>query len=422
MVKGSVIVNGVTFEDNAARVVDDDGLKVSAADLSDGMMVTVQGTINADGVTGTASAIKVENEVRGPITTKAADSMVVLGQTIFVDGATVFSNVANFAALQSGQDVEVHGARDAAGNIRATRVELLAPGAGADDEVRGVVSGKTASTFNIGTLLITFSDNVILPAGATFNDGDLVEVHLGPGNVATRIKVEDLIDDEFEPAEGQEFEVEAFVTGFSGHPGTFFVGDQQVQTLSSTRFEGGVEADLANNIKVEADGHLQGGVLVAEKIAFKDTVRIETNAETASGASRPTSFSALGKNIVIASTTELGSNVTLPIATGAGVRIRGFLNTDGSITAIRIDSINAVDLDRHILQGPVSSFDAGAGTLVILGFTITTSGPGMQFQDDNDSLISPSAFFGQLVADRTIVKARGSVSGTTITANEVGIE
>jgi len=421
MAKGSVIVNGVRFEDSGAAISADDTAKLPAF-LEDGMTVKVKGTINGDGLTGTAEKIEVENEVRGPISSKGADSLIVLGQTVVVDGATVFDNVANFAALNAGAEVEVHGQRDANNVIRATRVELL--GAGAEDELKGVVSEKDVvpSTFKIGGLLISYdAATAILPAGATFGNGDIIEVHLS-GALATRIEVEDVEDADFDPAEGLEFEVEGFVSGFSGHPGSFLVNNQQVRTLSGTRFEGGIPADLANNMKVEAEGHMTGGILAAEKITFKDTVRMETNAETASGAAKPTSLAALGKTVVIATTTEL-NNISLPIAAGAGVKVRGFLNDDGSITATRIDSTNAVNPDRHILQGPVSSFDNGARTMIILGITINAATvEADEIEDANDNLISLGQFFASLTVDRTIVKTRGAFAGGAISANKIEIE
>jgi hypothetical protein len=421
MAKGSVIVNGVRFEDAAAAITADDTAK-TAAFLESGMTVKVRGTINSDGLTGTAEKIEAENEVRGPISSKGADSLLVHGQTIFVDGATIFANVAGFASLQVNDVVEVHGQRDVSENIRATRVELLS--AGADDEVKGVVREKDSlsSTFMIGGLLISYdASTVIVPAGETFENGELVEVHLS-GSLATRIELEDLEDADFDPAEGQEFEVEGFVSGFSGHPGLFLVNNQQVQTTSGTRFAGGIAADLANDMKVEAEGHMNGGILVADKIKFKDTVRLETNAETGSGAAKPASFTALGKTVTVATTTEL-NNISLPIPAGAGIKVRGFVNADGSITATRIQSINTVDLDRHILQGPVSSFDTGAKTLVILGIIVNAAGvPADEIEDDNESLISLEQFFASLTPDRSIVKARGSFAGDALTANKIELK
>jgi hypothetical protein len=416
LTKGSAIVNGIRFEDTLANIVGDDTPK-TAADLQNGMVVKVTGHRNDDGVTGVADRIEIENEVRGPIgAISPPDSFTVLGQTVFVDGGTIFANVANFGGLAAGDNVEVHGARDAAGNIRATRVEKLGA-AGVVDELRGVITAKTgtaAGTVTVGGSAFSFDNaTVIVPAGAAFGVGDLVEIHLDDGTSrANRIEVED-----FGAGEGQEAEVEGFITGFTAHPGTFKVGTVDVQTSSATRFEGGLAADLANDVKVEAEGHMQGGVLLAEKIEFKDALRIESNIEAAGTGS----ITLLGKSVAITIHTIGGAG---PFVAGQGVRVRGFLNQDNTTaTATRIDDLGQpVDPDRHIVQGLVSSFDAGTRHLAVLGFDVDASGAGVQFQDDNDSSLTAAQFFGSLTAGKTVVKARGSVSGTNLTANQVELE
>ena len=47
----------------------------------------------------------------------------MLGQTVFVDDQTVYSNLANFGAITTSTLIEVHGLRDTTGRIRATRIE-----------------------------------------------------------------------------------------------------------------------------------------------------------------------------------------------------------------------------------------------------------------------------------------------------------
>ena len=424
MTKGSVIVNGVRFEDTLADIHPDDTGKVFLpSDLKDGMTVKVRGEINDDRVTGRALEIEVENEVRGTVTRVGTDSFTVLGQTVFVDGGTVFANVANFAALVVGDAVEVHGQRDAAQNIRATRVELLV-GAGVVDEVRGVVAGKDASpgagTFSIGGLAtFTYDNNTAIAGGTTFSDGDLVEIHLDAGTTrANRIELEDAEDAEFEPAEGEEFEVEGFVTGLVGN--NFSVNGQAVSLEAGTRFEGGLPSDLANDVRVEAEGHMVGGVLVADKITFKDSVRMESNATAASA----TSVTVFGKTVNITGTTDL-SGATLPIAAGTGLRIRAFLNNDNTtFTATRIDTLsNPVAADQQILQGTVGSFNATARTLVIFGLTVDASGvPANEVQNDDDVVITFDQFFGAITLNRTFVKARGTFGGSTLTANKIELE
>src|SRR5215831_14319639 len=95
MTKGSVIVNGVHFEDNTATIQIDDTPK-TPADLQSGMVVRLRGEINDDKVTGTAQIVNVSTEVRGTVQTHNAATIpptfTVVGQTVFVDDVTVFAN------------------------------------------------------------------------------------------------------------------------------------------------------------------------------------------------------------------------------------------------------------------------------------------------------------------------------------------
>jgi len=228
MTKGSVDVNGVKFDDTAANIIADDTPK-TAAFLADGMTVKVKGTVSADGRSGVAEAVEVVSEARGAIVSKTIDRLTVHGQPVLVDGGTVLAGGAtSIADLSVNDNVEVHGGRDDTGVIHATRVEKLAAGAVAD-EVRGPVSGKTATTFSIGALPITFNANAIVPAGASFVNGDVVEVNLS-GGTATRIAVEHLNHPEFEAAEGGELSFEGILLGFS-QTSAFNVGTQKVQFL-----------------------------------------------------------------------------------------------------------------------------------------------------------------------------------------------
>ena len=67
MTKGSVILNGVRYEDTTANIVVDDTPK-TAANLQDGMVVQVRGTIDDSGSNGTAQQVEAQIEVRGIVT------------------------------------------------------------------------------------------------------------------------------------------------------------------------------------------------------------------------------------------------------------------------------------------------------------------------------------------------------------------
>ncbi|HET7319263.1 MAG TPA: DUF5666 domain-containing protein, partial [Nitrospirota bacterium] len=203
----------------------------------------------------------------------------------------------------------------------------------------------------------------------------------------------------------------------------FAVGTQQVQLGTSASIEGGVLADLVDGMKVEAEGHnVANGVLTAEKVTIKDNVRFETNAEAAGSAN------VLGKTVTFTSGTRLSNLASsASITVGDGLRIRGFLNRDGStITATRVEKLsNPVQSNKIIVQGPVKNIDSTGHTFAIMGITISAGASTARPNDDtgSETLTMPLAdFFAALTADRTIVKARGTFSGGTLTATEIELE
>jgi cytochrome c-type biogenesis protein CcmE len=417
---GSVIVNGVHFDDTQAIIGADDSTNLPNTFLKDGMVVKVKGKRNDDGLNGTAEKIQVENEARGLIATIiGTDTFAVHGQTVQVTGATVFAGVTNLGALTTADKVEVHGLRDAAGVVQATRVEKV--GLGAVDEVRGVITSITGTagfgTFTIGSLSLTFSPTTtIVPPtsalGAT-SVGKLVQVHIGATNSATTVKFEDLAEAEFEPAEGQEFEVEGFVKTFTGASSSFTVNDQTVSLDSSVRFEGGLAGDLGLGVRVEAEGHLiTGGVLVARKVTFKESFKIKTIA------------TGTAPDLVAMGITVKTNSKTLNTAGGSNVEIRGFLNLDGTVTATKIKDGGG---GSDFLQGLVTNINSGAHTFKIAGITVNAGGTGVTARpnDDNGSdtlTMDREAFFGSLSEGRTVVKAKGTFAAGTLAATEIEIE
>jgi hypothetical protein len=415
-------VNGTSFDASSATV-SSGGVARDPGFLDNGMTVKLKGRMNEDGLTGIADNIKVVLEVRGEISSIGADSLMVLGQMILVNSMTVFADTPGLAALKAGDRVEVHGLRDTSGVIMATRIELLGPEEQElDDEVRGIVSNMSAATFDINDLTVTFNaDTIVEPAGATFGDGDIVEVHLN-GTMAVRIEVERLADAEFIPEEGQEFEIKGFISGFTDPAGDFLVGDQTVRLASDAEFRGGDITDLGDNVMVEAEGLISGGILLADKIKFKDTIRIEANADTNGSAD------VLGKTVAVSSATRLKH---LPgglaeILAGDGLKIRGFLSQDRStVAATRVQKhSHPFDPDKVLLQGPVSAFDAtpGAEKLVIAGITVTISGVQADGLENEGRRVVLDEFFASIVPDRTIVRARGLFSDGILAANKLEIE
>lgn len=432
MTKGSVIVNGVRYDDTTANISIDDTPK-TALNLHDGMVVSVRG--NASGRNGTATEIRGQIEVRGLVTAKdpavSPQRFTVFNQTVIVDDLTKFSNI-TFAGITAGTTiVEVHGQRqrDALGNIyiRATRIEgspsltHLPDGTGManplEDEIRGVVSGGAAgpnpTTFflNLGTQAVNAANATIV--GGSYANGSIVEVHCtrSPGCLvngvfqASRIEVEDTVN---LPEAGQRFEVEGMMSNFTAHPGSFFVDNIPVTTTARTTFRGGIATDLLNNIKVEAEGTWDGTKLTADKIEFKRAVVRLQGVVTASAANTFTlrigDAAALRTITVEADSFTLGA---VPLAGPACVQVRGrSKDVVGAVTAGEIGICSQGD--DHVLQAPL---DAKADpNLTVLGFSVNVGAVGVQFRNINDSLISKSAFFNLISAtDPTPPAVAGSL-------------
>lgn len=284
---GSVFVNGVRYEDDGARLVDDDGrvvvLGTDDNPLEVGMVVEVRGTVDDTGTVRTATQIAYGAEVEGPVTAvdAAAGSFDVFGITVRTTTATVYRNFGGVSALAAGQVVEVHGQPDSAGRIVATFVEREATSAaayaagGGTYRLRGPVAGLAGAG---AAYTFTVRGVGIRTDGATRFDGTLangaaVSVRLkaavqGDGRyLAERVRVRRAsFDDVSGAAEG---EVEGYVSGFDPGAGTLRVAGYAVRLGSGVVYEHGVAGDLKDGVRVEAKGRVDGGVLVASKVEFK---------------------------------------------------------------------------------------------------------------------------------------------------------
>ena len=434
MTKGSVIVNGVEFGDDNAKITIDDNGNATHADLQNGMVAWVRGQINSDNTTGTAQVVSVSTEVRGTVQTHdgnaAPATFTVVDQTVVVDDLTVLANfgvsptpATAVGSLSDGTSfVEVHGLRDATGVIHASRVELLNAVAG-NDELRGTISVLGASTFTLqnGTTNVTVNftgSTTIAPGSATLTPGQVVEVHgtFSSGTfAATLINIED--NAEFEHQGGDEFDIEGLVNGCNGaNPCTSFnVGGQAVQVNAQTQFVGGLPTDLADGVQVEAEGHqFTGPTLIAEKIEFKRSViRLQGATDSATA----NSFVMHIANNAYTVTIQVDDSLTSAIPTNGTVcvQVRGQrqlpATTPVVVTASEIGSCSGGN--RNFIQAPVE-LKAPETTITLLGFAInvstTSDNPG--YQGLNGPL-SRTAFFNTITA-AGVNSAGISVPGTLV--------
>ena len=273
---GSIVVNGEHYDISTASIRVN-GEVATEAELALGQIVAVQGHIESGG-DRVADAVDFEANLRGPVQSidAVAGSLQVLGQAITVGPeTTIEADLGNgLAALAIGDYVEVSGLATVQGTLAATRIAQV----DSSNELRiiGRAEGVNLGsfTFSIGGLVVDYSSAGLIEGfpGGTPANGDLVRV-VGSsldGNgalVASRLSLVEFDDSEHD---GQRVEVEGLITRFVS-PTDFDVSGRRSMTTASTVYEGGSEADLQLNVKIEIEGRFDSsGTIVASKIEVKD--------------------------------------------------------------------------------------------------------------------------------------------------------
>ena len=333
---GSVIVNGVRWDDSTATITDDDGVSHRSSDLKLGMMVEIDGT-DVDHANGTGKALmfRIASEMAGPIASVdvAASSFVVLGVTIQVTSSTVFDDTISggVAGLSADEVVEVQGLFDAASNsIVATRVQ---PSAGAPDyRVRGVVTAldTAAKTFMLGSETVWYGG--ILTDGAWLANGLQVKVRMAKTQLNGAWVADTVRPVVRTLADRAEAEVEGSITSFTSVT-SFSVNGLAVDASGAI-----LPADTSGLVlgaHVEVRGAIQDGVLVAT------SVRVDDDGHHGGP---PRVF-------------ELHGTVSGVNATDKTFALRGLtVSYAGSVTYVNGTASDLVDGARSALSGPLRSF------------------------------------------------------------------
>lgn len=425
---GSIFVGGVEYETGTAQVTIN-GTPASEAELREGMRVDVRGTQTVSGATtAVAGTVAFRSDVGGPVQSVnvAASSLVVMGQTVQVDGLTVFDGT-TLATVAVGNIVEASGPRSAAGVIRASRVELksaaFVPGA-TRLRVRGTVAGvnPAAQTFTIGALTVSYAGAMLqdLPGGAPAN-GIFVEVATSQNLVGGAL-IAATVEGEATGlglADGEEAEIEGLITRFASAQ-DFDVSGQRVRTNAGTRFEDGTAADLALNVKVEAEGTADAtGAIVAEKIKIDRESNVELKASVTAVNVPAGVVTVLGIPFVVDASTQLrdDSEAELRPFTIADLRVGDRVEVQGATVgaAVIAEQLERKEPESEVeLRGPVTS--AASPNLNVLGATIVTDA---STEFDGDEGAGAAAAFFAAIRPGDVIQAKGREVAGTLRAEEI---
>lgn len=259
---GSVIVNGIKFDD-AQATVQVDGVTATSADLRLGMVAGVQGEHGVVATLGTASRIDVWSIAQGLITQSSGGEFEVAGMTLQTDSATVFDGVVSAVLLSTGQRVAVWGLQAAADGRtwKATRVAVLV--APAPVVSTGLVSIVGSQRYLNGLRLTG-------PVADSLTAGQLVRLEgtlssAGDGLAVARADMQGLGSGPLPPG---EIEIEGVVTTPLLN-GRFMLGNIAVD--ASSAFYRPSDFQLTMGARVEVYGSWQAdGVLKATEVEYED--------------------------------------------------------------------------------------------------------------------------------------------------------
>ena len=263
---GSIIVNGVHFDESTATLLDDEGQAVARSALALGMVVQVHaGPIStaADGSSvAQASSVRTQRALVGPVEAVdvAGGRLRVLGQTVLVAGDTVFDERLNggLAALLPGQWLEVYGFYNpGAPGFAASRVAASGPSAGL--RVSGTVAAVDAQarSFQLGSQ--TYSIGA-LGSNPAVNAVVMLKLQQPGTDAQGRWVVSGQQTEERAPKDSAGAKLDGLVSQVLSS--TRFVADGVTVDSSAARVSGNVQVGA----KVQVSGTLRAGVLLATEV------------------------------------------------------------------------------------------------------------------------------------------------------------
>ena len=336
---GSIIVNGVRFDDSAARVEnDDDGSVHAARDLKLGMMVEIQaGRIDDSTARARALLIRFGSELVGPVASidTAASTLRMLDQTIEIKPTTVFeAGLAGLGAVAVGQVLEIHALFDSAsGRYVATRVER--EDSASVYRLRGRIAAldTTAKTFRIGDAVINYAGvpDANLPPGLA--NGQRVRVRLQTAqvngqwvaiSVRTGMRVVDAMADA---------RLRGLVTAYTSAQ-RFEVQGIPIDATNAT-FEPNAAAVRLGAL-VEVRGRAESGTIVASRVRVRDErdddlQRVELHGQVGALDTNAQTFTLRDIRVNYSRVLEWRNGRPLDLVNGAQVEVKGIWSADRQV-------------------------------------------------------------------------------------------
>jgi hypothetical protein len=431
---GSIFVNGIEFSTTGATILFN-GQTGTESQLRVGQIVNVTGSVNAGGTAGTATQVLFNANVQGPLAAvdTVNSTLTALGQTVTVGPNTSFSSdsgaTPRLDTLSAGALIEVSGFASSNGGIAATRIDVKTQ---VDAfRITGIVRSLDTvnHSFKINAATVNFSAAAFggFPSGRSVQNGDMVAVSSAPAPssgsgpiAATRV---DYLAGVM-AGTGVAGEIEGVITRFAS-AADFDVSGVHVTANSSTTYEGGTAADLAQGSNVEVHGQFDAsGTLVAGHIEINGQAPLLVKSVVEAVNATANSLTVLGVPITTSAGTRFDDQSANPLTPFwlADVRVGDYVEVHGRPATG--NGIAATLLTREVQSGAVelrgSVTSATGPTVVILGIGAVTDAA-TQYRDSSGQTLTSAQFFARAVG--ATVDLQGTLSGGSLavaTAKLVG--
>lgn len=335
---GSVIVNGVRYDDTMATVSDDDGRARGRDALKLGMSVEVD-SAGLDASKGTARALRIRfgSAIVGPLTAidSANSTLTVLGQSVKLTATTVFDDslIGGLAGLDTSDVLEVHAQYNVADNsYTALRVEDAA--SATTYKLQGTVSAlnTTAKTFVLAGQTINYASVAAADLPSGLADGVRAGVRLQKTQVSGQWVATAVRAPGAKPSDGLSGHLRGRITAFTSAT-QFSINSGMVVDATNAAFPDG-QAGLALGVAVEVRGTLTNGVLVATSVEIDDRHADDRHRFKLIGAvadldTTAKTFKLRGVTVnYSASTVTFTGGTAADLANGKNVEVRGTPSTD----------------------------------------------------------------------------------------------
>jgi hypothetical protein len=427
---GSVIVDGVAFDDSSAAVVSEVAPGVDAVTQTLlGERVSVDYDAN-----GVASVVHIDVALSGLVAgSVTAGGFSMLGQTVTIDAGAGAGSTTQFGGgYTQASDISPGDAVDVSGIIvvqagsyvvQATRIDKLAAPP-AYLRVSGLVSGLSRASgvvsLALGNLAIDATQAAILPAGTALANGQAVTVlappatFLASGPGAPALQAAQIRISSVEGS-GLEALVSGFVSGLDAPAGTFVLGGRTVAFAGVTVSPAGTAPADGQYVQVggtiATDGSLTGSSVSVRAGAAADQAELRGDIVGLDAAAA--AFTIRGA-AVDASGASLSGCPTAGLSDGLYVQVDGSLGSSG-VVAQTIQCQNEPSGGTVERDGVASAVDLAA-----MSFTLTReSGATLTVDWSNTTYfggVTPATLAGKSVG------VEGKLVGGILMASKVSLD